>query len=777
MSNMLLRFGDSDPGMAPSSSRPGNSREIHVSTILTAMRNHKWVVVFAVLAALVIGIGYIQTTPPLYRASAEVMMGDEIPGVGDAQNRGGLAQNEVLLESAQRVLTSQQIALAVVDDLNLHNNESFINPEQPLIAAAIQGLRSFLGGLISGETPLAEDVSFEELDRLERMSAADALSADIEVVRDGRSAVFSIRYSSADPALAAAIVNAYGRAIVSDQLIGNVAASARVLDWLQDRLFVIQDNAMTAAFDAAEFRAANGLLAIGGEPITVQTIAQLNADLAAATVQLARLRAQNSVYAELRDLDPAEFVQAGAPAVGVPDAGFTAGQQRLLGLARRAAQVESQFGADHEEVQQLRAQIEVEGRSLQRELQTLHETSLYAVRALETEIGMLRESIAEAAAENLRLAQAQVELRALERQAEVFDALNETYLLRLKDLEQTQTFPVTNVRVLSIADVPEDPFAPRKSIVLALMLILGTMAGAGLALLWDGAEKFIRTREDLRNTTGKPFLGYLPALTLAELQGTAIPLNRERRLDVVTDKRETFRYPFPALKFPLSQFTETLRNVRVHADTSANNKPGYVLGVVSVRAGEGKSTVASNLAALIASGGRSVLLVDADLRTSGLSKMLHKVMGVGLREVLLGREKWDTAIRQEASTGLHLLPSTFPSGDPIAGDLAGSPEFRDVIRDASKSYAFTILDLSPLGPVSDARALLPVIDGLILVVEWDKMTRDLLEEVLTRDPVLYDKIIGVAFNKADMQTITQYGSIEEQERYGYGNDNVKASAS
>ena len=774
MNKMLLRFNDSDPSMTPAATPTAAAREIHVSTIIAAVMKHKLLTTVAVVAALGVGVIYLQTTPPLYRAAAEVMIGEEIPGVTGMQNRGGLAQDEILLESAQRVLTSQQIALAVVDNLALHQTEAFISPPQPLLASAIQGLR---GAISSGPTATIDpDLTEEELDLMVRMTAADALRENIDIRREGRSAVFSIRYASTDPALAAAVVNAYGRAIVSDQMIGNVDASARVLEWLQARLSVIQDSAMAAALNAEEFRAANGLLAVSGEAITLQTIAQLNADLGDANVQLARLRAQNTIYAELRALDPALYVQAGAPAVGTPDVGFTAGQQRLLGLVRRAEQVESRFGPDHPEVVQLRDQIAMEGRSLQRELEPLHETSLYAARALETEVAILRDSIAEAAGENLRLAQAQVELRALERQAEVFDALNETYLLRLKDLEQTQTFPVTNVRVLSVTDVPENAFAPRKSIVLAMMLILGLIAGTVIALIRDSKGKFISSKEDLRNSSGKPFLGYLPSLTADELEGAVLPMDRERRLDLTPDNRDTFRFPFPALRFPLSHFTETLRNIRVYSDAATKTETGFVLGVISVRAAEGKSTVAANLAALVASSGRSVLLIDADLRTSGLSRMLHKAMGVGLREVLLGRADWKGAVRQEASTGLHLLPSTFPSNDPIAGDLAGSPEFRDVIRDASKSYSLTVVDLSPLGPVSDARALLPVIDGLIMVVEWNKMSRDLLEEVLTRDPVLYDKILGVAFNKTDMQAITQHGSIEEQERYGYGQEETNAAA-
>jgi len=193
-----------------------------------------------------------------------------------------------------------------------------------------------------------------------------------------------------------------------------------------------------------------------------------------------------------------------------------------------------------------------------------------------------------------------------------------------------------------------------------------------------------------------------------------------------------------------------------------------VLGVASIRPGEGKTTTAENLAALVAASGRSVLLVDADVRTSSLSRKFRQSMGTGLREVLLGRAGWEEGLRREQNTGLHFLPSTFPANDPLAGDLVGATEFRTLINEARRRYAFTIIDLAPLGMVSDARALVPVLNGLVMVLEWGKVSKELLQTALSEDPLLYEKLLGVALNKTDMKTLGKYSRNEPLEGYGYG---------
>lgn len=761
---MVMRFDDSDPTMTPLPQQQRAAPEFDLSSALTAVWHHKLLMLAAMLTALLLGVLYIVVTPSTYRAFVQVMIVEEIEGTTTGRP-SALGQNEVMLESAQKVLESQSLALAVVNDLNLHEVDSFISPPQSLISVALQDLRDAVASLIPARPDADTALTAPPTEAQERLAAADALREAIVVRREGRSSAFSIHYDSTDPALAAAVVNAYGEAFVSDQLIGNVEASARVLDWLRDRLQVIQKNSTEATLKVEDFRARHGLLTVDGDPLTVQTISQLSTDLASAIVELARTRALSSVYADLQELDPVQFVESGAASARIPDGEFSENEDRILNLLRRQEEVERLRGPDHVEVLQLRSLIETEGAALQRKMQRMYETSLNEVRTLETQVNMLRASIDEISAENLDLSQARVDLQALERQAEIFDTLNETYLLRLKDLEQTQTFPVTNVRVLSKAEVPKAQVAPRKSIVLGLMLVLGALVGAVMAVISASRKRVIRTRDDVQDVILRPFFGYLPILSKAETKQPAAPVAATVKPNDSNEPRESFKYPFAALSSPRSHYTETLRNIRVASEMSAINRPGYVLGIASVRSGEGKSTVAANLAALVAASGRSVLLVDGDIRTSGLSRMFGQSMGVGLREVLFGRAVWQKALRREASTGLQFLPSNFATDEPGAGEIAASPEFRNILTEARQHFDITIIDLPPLGPVSDARALQPILDGAVMVLEWGKMNKELLRSTLSADPALYQKILGTVLNKTNMKALEKYTTLDPHEGY------------
>lgn len=767
---MLVRVSDSDAsidaihGAAPNQSQDPIGTTFDLNALFQAVLRHKALIAAAVIAALLLGVLYIKTTPQVFMASTQVMIGAEVAGTAGVSNRpANTPQNELTLESALRVLQSQTLALTVVDELDLHQNEAFLSPATSVPGQAVRGFRSMISGLFRQTVPPDGATDLETEEMRQRFEAAEILREEVDIRREGRSAVFRIRYSATDPDLVAAIVNAYGEAFVSDQLIGNVEASARVLDWLQDRLFVIQDSSTQAALQVEEYRARSGLETVAGEPIIVQMIAKLREDLATATAEVARLRALSTIYDELQQLDPDRFIESGAAGARVLDAEFSARQEQLLVLQQLLDETERQYGPDHAEVIQLRERIEIEGRTLQREMQRLYETTLNALRAQEAEIAMLNSSIAEISSENAKLAKSRVELRALERQAEIYESLNETYLLRLRDLEQTQTFPVTNVRLLSVADTPQDAIAPRKAMILGLMLLLGSLAGVALALRRERAQRFIRTGDELQEAIGLPFLGYVPMMSPSEIEGTTAPeaLRKPRRGS--NRPRLGFRYDFPVLNDPHSQFTEALRNIRVAVEASATDTTGYALGVVSIRPGEGKTISAKNLAALAAATGRSVLLVDADARTSSLSQGWRQSIGMGLREVLTRRADWEDALRLEVNSGVNFLPFTAPKGAKVTGDMINAPEFRNLITEAKQRYDLTIVDLAPLGPVSYSRALIPALDGVVLMLEWGKVSPDLLQYILSANPILYERLIGIALNKTDMTALAKYTRAEPRE--------------
>jgi succinoglycan biosynthesis transport protein ExoP len=749
---MLLRFDDSDPGMEPHPRRQVASTGFDIGAALGAMWRHKTIMLTTTAAALALGVIYITIMPQTYRAAIQVMIVDEVAGAtGEFMRPSTLGQNEVMLESAQKVLESQTLALAVVQDLALHERSAFTAPEGSVISTTLRRARAITATWLPGAAGADDPVEIVPEDSQLRMAAADALREAIIVKREGRSSAFSIRYESTDPELAAAIVNSYGLAFVSDQLIGTVEASARVLDWLRDRLLVIQENSTEATLKVEDFRARNGLLTVSGETLTVQTISQLTSELATAIVELARARSLSRIYAELRKMDPVSFVESGAAGVRVPEGEISASEQRLLILLQRREAAEQQYGPDHVEVARLHTVIEAEGRALQREVQRIYESSLNAVRALEIQVGMLRASIAEMSAENVELAKARVALLGLERQAEIFDALNQTYLLRLKDLEQTQTFPVTNVRILSVAEAPEDQVAPRKSVILSVMLVLGAIVGGALSIRQSNRNRFIRSKSDLHQFSSQPFFGYLPSMPQSSMGRSTTHSPLAPRTESGDGPQQIFDHPFAALANARSEFTETLRNIRVVCDSASSNGQGFVLGLASVDAGEGKTTLAAGLAALVASSDSSVLLVDADMLSAGLSRMLGQSMGIGLREVLVGRVSWQDALRGESTTGLHFLPCNIALEYPMAAEVAAAPAFRIMISEARQHYDYIFIDLPPLGFAPDATDKLSVLDGVVIVLELGQTPKDRLRSVLSADPVLYEKFIGTVLNKTKPQ--------------------------
>ena len=209
--------------------------------------------------------------------------------------------------------------------------------------------------------------------------------------------------------------------------------------------------------------------------------------------------------------------------------------------------------------------------------------------------------------------------------------------------------------MISEASVPTTPSAPKRSMVLALSLVLGLMAGTGIAALQEFHERFFRSADDVRNELGLKFLGYLPIIG-----NSALERLRERKQHRVDegDAGPAFRSIMRvAVDAPGSHFAETLRNARIAADVMLQALPSKVIGVTSVLPDEGKSTVAANFAGLLAANGSKTLLIDADLRNPGLSRMLATPPENGIVEALVGEVPWPAAVRVDRKTRLAILPT------------------------------------------------------------------------------------------------------------------------
>jgi polysaccharide biosynthesis transport protein len=180
-----------------------------------------------------------------------------------------------------------------------------------------------------------------------------------------------------------------------------------------------------------------------------------------------------------------------------------------------------------------------------------------------------------------------------------------------------------------------------------------------------------------------------------------------------------------------------------------------VIGLTSILPQEGKSTIAANYAQLIAQGGCSTILVDADLRNPTLSRQFAPKRP-GLVEVIVGRQTLHDVVIVDDRTGLKVLPSGPQSRLLNTNELLASAAMKKLIDELSESCDYIIVDLPPLIPIVDTRAAINFIDSYILVVEWGRTRIDTAKRSLSNAPEVYERVLGVVMNKVNMAKLRRY---------------------
>lgn len=196
---------------------------------------------------------------------------------------------------------------------------------------------------------------------------------------------------------------------------------------------------------------------------------------------------------------------------------------------------------------------------------------------------------------------------------------------------------------------------------------------------------------------------------------------------------------------------EAFKRLRTNVMISMTEQPEKkcrVLGVTSSQPSEGKSAVAANLAYAFAELNASVLLIDADMRKPSIHEKLGAQMVPGLSDVLTGKENLNGVIvcygSTKDNTKFDLLTSGAESDHPI--ELLTSRRFRSLLEVVSKAYDYVIVDLPPVGPVSDAVTVAKNMDGIVMVVRENICPRSVLVECVEQLRYAKANIVGFVMN-------------------------------
>ena len=334
------------------------------------------------------------------------------------------------------------------------------------------------------------------------------------------------------------------------------------------------------------------------------------------------------------------------------------------------------------------------------------------------------------------VAQASVRLRELERDAQANQNLYESFLDRYKSALQQQSFPITDARVLTEASPAQGKSSPKTTITLALSGIAGVALGLLLALGRELGDNTFRSPNQVERALGVTCLGILPRLQRGHVRR---PVRQaQQRADATVPAKRLLSPDLGVfqhvVKAPLSRFAETLRSVKLAFDFAPVDGGMRIIGVVSSMPGEGKSTTAMNIAELIASAGSSVLVIDADLRSPTLTREIAPQASAGLYEFLVDNVPIDELIYSDTAKRLKFLPAAAKGGAGQKADLIGSTRMAQLLEAARKAYDYVIIDLPPLAPVVDAKAVAGAMDGFVFVVEWGKTSIATVTDALHNAP-------------------------------------------
>jgi len=708
------------------------------------------VILFVLLLTLAVVAVFLFATPPRYAAQAKLIIDSRKVQLFQQQSvLGEIPVESATVESQIEILKSENIALSVIKDLHLIEDPEFVESTGGVIGTIMGLIPNFFA-------PPNESKSEPELTR----RALGVFQGQLAARRAGQTYVIDIGFVSLDPTRAAQVANAVADAYIVDQLEAKYETTRRAGAWLQDRLQELRGQASTAERAVVDYKTKNNIVdtgGTGGRLINEQQLADLNAALVQARAKTTEDKARLDRIDEIIREEGSGEKLAIAPAVTdvLQNAVITPLRQRYLDYAAREADYSNRYGHNHLAVVNLRNQMREIRKAILDELKRIAETYKSDYEIAKAREDSLQRSLDQIVAESQTTNQAQIVLRQLESAAKSYRSLYDNFLQRYMESVQQQSFPITEARVITRASSPPSPSSPRTLHILAIASFGGAVLGLSIALFRDISDRVFRNGMQVETTLLTNCIAMVPKFDCTK--------------SIVRGRQNL---PCATVDMPLSRFTEAIRAIKVAADLSAAGKASKVIGFTSSLPNEGKSTVAANVAQLIAHAGARTILVDGDLRNPWLSEVLARTAKIGSLDVISGKASLDQAVWNDPITNVAFLPAVSRSHLQYSNEILGSDEMKKLFDELRRRYEWVVVDFSPLAPVVDVRSTAHLVDSYVLVIEWGRTKIEAVEHALHSARGVYENLLGVVLNKVDVRQLRKYdrGNFYHNKyyaRYGY----------
>jgi capsular exopolysaccharide synthesis family protein len=393
-------------------------------------------------------------------------------------------------------------------------------------------------------------------------------------------------------------------------------------------------------------------------------------------------------------------------------------------------------------------------------------------------------------------------LEELDSTAQTFRRIYESYLSAYTESVQKQSYPISNARVITEATAPTTKSYPRTKLILLFGGLMGALAGFGIAFCRAQLDRSVAGARQVRDQLGLECLAMIPSfvdhrppspvtrlsagLALVQRPSDLFHLVQRGARSIVrrvnawfmgygaaeeVSKETSSADLLSVVTLPFSVFSHAMKRLRTAVAIAARGRQLRSIAVTSTLPGEGKSTIAANLAALFGTSGVRTLLIDGDMRRASLSRAFAPDAKQGLREAANGECELEDCIIHVEGTDFDLLPLSI-AGLSNAPDAAPSVQQAEpLLAEMQKSYDFIIFELPPLSASLDGLAVSSLVDGTIVVAEWGRTPLPLLSESIHLLRNAGAHIAGLVINKIDTSTPDNSDLAVNYINYSYGPTN------
>lgn len=553
---------------------------------------------------------------------------------------------------------------------------------------------------------------------------ANALLGMMTVVPEEQSQLVEIAVQSTNPESAALLANLIAQAYSDRNLDTRRQASAAATEWLEGQLKEYDAQVATANQKLHEFKSSSGLVDAEQAVTTLSArMGSLNVAygekstelvLAQTTLGVHEGLLARSAWGELRKALNSDLLEATA--------------RDYADAAAKDADMAARYGPKHPERAQSQARMASLEETLRDEVRRVIQGEQARVTVLKDSVSNLETEIESVKTQMLAYQQKKTEFEALKADVVRGEGFQQKLSDRMEDVRLTSRTQLNNVDIVDAALVPTTPYKPNIPMSMVVALVVGLVGGVGLALLREFLDDTISSQLDVAAYLKVPFLGLVPRLP----EGVS-----GQEADLFTHFN------------PRSSVAEAVRGLRAMIEMNPNGPSPRRILVTSSVAREGKTSTTLRLGVAFAQMGKRVVLIDADLRRPRVHKVLGSDNSVGLSSFLVGAAGPDDISIATPVPNLFAICAG-PSSDQPA-ELLGSPKMHELLDLLEKRFDIILIDTPPSVALSDAVTLSRHVDGVLLVVKEQSVSRAVVKQTIDLMKAVDANMLGVVLNNVDLQ--------------------------